>query len=55
VLDCVDRSARDGQGDVYRYRRLLLATGATPRKLPIAGARVINFARLTITHCAATP
>ena len=35
VLDCVDRSARDGQGDVYRYRRLLLATGATPRKLPI--------------------
>jgi len=46
ALDCVDRSVRDGQGDIYRYRRLLLATGATPRKLPIAGARVINFRTL---------
>jgi NADPH-dependent 2,4-dienoyl-CoA reductase/sulfur reductase-like enzyme len=46
VLDCVDRSARDGEGDIYRYRRLLLATGATPRKLPIAGPRVINFRTL---------
>jgi len=46
ALDCVDRSVRDGQGDIYRYRRLLLATGATPRKLPIAEARVINFRTL---------
>jgi NADPH-dependent 2,4-dienoyl-CoA reductase/sulfur reductase-like enzyme len=46
ALDCVDRSARDGQGDVYRYRRLLLATGATPRRLPISGDRVINFRTL---------
>jgi 3-phenylpropionate/trans-cinnamate dioxygenase ferredoxin reductase component len=45
-LDCDDRSARDGQGDVYRYRRLLLATGATARKLPFDGARVINFRTL---------
>jgi NADPH-dependent 2,4-dienoyl-CoA reductase/sulfur reductase-like enzyme len=46
ALDCVDRSARDAEGDIYRYRRLLLATGATPRKLPIAGDRVINFRTL---------
>ena len=46
ALDCVDRSARDDQGDVYRYRRLLLATGATPRILPFAGPRVINYRTL---------
>jgi NADPH-dependent 2,4-dienoyl-CoA reductase/sulfur reductase-like enzyme len=46
ALDCVDRSARDHHGDVYRYRRLLLATGAVPRKLPVVGARVINFRTL---------
>lgn len=45
-LDRDDRSARDGAGDVYRYRRLLLATGATPRKLAIGGSRVINFRTL---------
>jgi len=46
ALDCVDRSVRDAQGDTYRYRRLLLATGATPRRLPFAGNRVINFRTL---------
>jgi 3-phenylpropionate/trans-cinnamate dioxygenase ferredoxin reductase subunit len=46
TLDRDDRSARDDQGDVYRYRRLLLATGATPRKLPFAGERVINYRTL---------
>jgi len=46
VLDRDDRSARDDQGDVYRYRRLLLATGAAPRKLPFAGDRVINYRTL---------
>jgi len=46
ALDRDDRSARDDQGDTYRYRRLLLATGATPRKLPFAGERVINYRTL---------
>jgi 3-phenylpropionate/trans-cinnamate dioxygenase ferredoxin reductase subunit len=46
VLDRDDRSARDDQGDTYRYRRLLLATGAAPRKLPFAGDRVINYRTL---------
>lgn len=45
-LDCVDRSARDDAGDVYRYRRLLLATGAAPRRLSFDGPRVINFRTL---------
>jgi NAD(P)H-nitrite reductase len=46
VLDRDDRSARDDHGDIYRYRRLLLATGASPRKLPFAGDRVINYRTL---------
>jgi len=46
ALDRDDRSARDDQGDVYRYRRLLLATGAAPRKLPFSGDRVINYRTL---------
>lgn len=46
VLDRDDRNARDDHGDVYRYRRLLLATGATPRRLPFAGERVINYRTL---------
>ncbi len=46
ALDRAAHSARDGHGDTYRYRKLLLATGATPRKLPFAGERVINFRTL---------
>ncbi|HET7063703.1 MAG TPA: FAD-dependent oxidoreductase, partial [Rudaea sp.] len=46
ALDRDDRSARDDHGDTYRYRRLLLATGATPRKLSFAGERVINYRTL---------
>jgi NADPH-dependent 2,4-dienoyl-CoA reductase/sulfur reductase-like enzyme len=46
ALDCDDRSARDEQGDIYRYRRLLLATGATARTLPFSGDRVIAFRTL---------
>lgn len=46
ALDRVAHTVRDDQGDTYRYRKLLLATGATPRKLPFAGERVINFRTL---------
>ena len=46
-LDRVARIARDDRGDSYRYRRLLLATGATPRRLPFdGGERVIHFRTL---------
>ena len=47
TLDRVAHRAVDGHGDSYHYRRLLLATGATPRRLPFAGnARVIHFRTL---------
>lgn len=44
ALDRAAHVVRDAQGDSYRYRRLLLATGATPRRLPFEGGdRVIHF------------
>jgi NADPH-dependent 2,4-dienoyl-CoA reductase/sulfur reductase-like enzyme len=46
ALDRADHSVRDDRGDVYRYRRLLLATGATPKHLPFDGERVIHFRTL---------
>jgi 3-phenylpropionate/trans-cinnamate dioxygenase ferredoxin reductase subunit len=47
ALDRVAHLARDDHGDSYRYRRLLLATGATPRRLPFdGGERVIHFRTL---------
>ncbi len=45
-LDRAAHIARDNRGDSYRYRRLLLATGAAPRKLPFDGERVIHFRTL---------
>jgi len=47
ALDRAAHVVRDAQGDSYRYRRLLLATGATPRRLPFDGGdRVIHFRTL---------
>jgi len=47
ALDRAAHLVRDGQGDSYRYRRLLLATGATPRRLPFEGGdRLIHFRTL---------
>jgi len=45
-LDRAAHIARDDHDDTYRYRKLLLATGATPRKLSFAGERVVNFRTL---------
>jgi NADPH-dependent 2,4-dienoyl-CoA reductase/sulfur reductase-like enzyme len=45
-LDRDDRSVGDDHDDIYHYRRLLLATGSTPRRLPFAGERVINYRTL---------
>lgn len=46
ALDRDAHLAADDAGDTYRYRRLLLATGASPRRLPFDGARVIHFRTL---------
>jgi len=46
-LDRAAHLALDDHGDTYHYRRLLLATGATPRRLAFAaGERVIHFRTL---------
>ncbi len=46
-LDRAAHVARDDHGDTWRYRRLLLATGTTPRHLPFdGGERVIHFRTL---------
>lgn len=45
-LDRANRSVSDDAGDTYRYGKLLLANGASPRRLPFAGERVIHFRTL---------
>ncbi len=45
-LDRAKRIVIDDEGDSYLYGRLLLATGASPRRLPFAGDRVIHFRTL---------
>lgn len=46
-LDRAAHVAHDEQGDSYRYRRMLLATGATPRRLPFdGGKRLIDYRTL---------
>ena len=42
-LDRDARQVRDSQGETYRYERLLLATGGTPRRLPFGGDSVIYY------------
>ncbi len=37
ALDPKQKEAIDDQGTVYRYQKVLLATGGTPRRLPIPG------------------
>lgn len=46
ALDPVRHVVRDDAGDIYRYRKLLLATGSTPRRLPFGGDAVIYFRTL---------
>jgi 3-phenylpropionate/trans-cinnamate dioxygenase ferredoxin reductase subunit len=46
ALDRGEHVARDDRGDIYHYGKLLLATGATPRRLPFDGERVIHFRTL---------
>ena len=42
-LDLERKEAQDDAGDVYRFEKLLLATGGTPRRLPFGGDNIIYF------------
>ena len=47
ALDRAARTVTDSSGETYRYERLLLATGGTPRRLPgDTGSDVVYFRRL---------
>src|SRR5262249_7122840 len=39
-LDLQKKRVTDDQGTVYGYRKLLLATGGTPRRLPFGGDQI---------------
>ncbi len=43
TLDPPNKTVRDSKGTVYTYEKLLLATGAAPRKLSFDDARVIYY------------
>jgi 3-phenylpropionate/trans-cinnamate dioxygenase ferredoxin reductase component len=45
-LDLDAREAADGAGERYRFQKLLLATGGTPRTLPSGGDGVVYFRSL---------
>jgi NADPH-dependent 2,4-dienoyl-CoA reductase/sulfur reductase-like enzyme len=46
ALDAANKRVTDDQGTVYTFDRLLLATGATPRRLPFGDGQVIYFRTL---------
>lgn len=46
TLDPRRKQITDEQGEVYRFDKLLLATGATPRRLPFGGDEIIYYRTL---------
>ena len=46
ALDLAAGTARDDHGNGYRFDKLLLATGASPRKLPFGGDDIIYYRTL---------
>jgi len=46
AIDPRGHTATDDRGTVYRFKRLLLATGGVPRRLPLASDQVIYFRTL---------
>ncbi len=49
-IDTGNHEATDDAGTVYRYERLLLATGTTPNRLPFAGADIVYFRTFSDFH-----
>ena len=50
LLDPQLRQITDDQGTVYTYSKLLLATGAAPRRLPFGGETITYFRTLDDYH-----
>lgn len=46
ALDLQERTATDGQGETYRFEKLLLATGGAVRRLPFEDEGIIYFRSL---------
>jgi 3-phenylpropionate/trans-cinnamate dioxygenase ferredoxin reductase subunit len=46
ALDLKDRRVTDDRGDAYTFDKLLLATGGTPRRLPVSDEGIIYFRTL---------
>ncbi len=49
-LDPVEKQVVDRDGQIYRYDRLLLATGGRPRQLPFGDDRIIYFRTVDTYH-----
>jgi 3-phenylpropionate/trans-cinnamate dioxygenase ferredoxin reductase subunit len=49
-IDAAAHTIRDGQGTAYRYERLLLATGGTPRRLNISGGDLDGISYYRTLH-----
>lgn len=45
-LDLARKEVRDDAGSVYRFEKLLLSTGGTPRRLPFGGDNILYFRSL---------
>ena len=45
------KQVTDDRGEVYKYEKLLLATGGTPRRLPFGGDDIIYFRTLDDYQC----
>ena len=43
ALDPQQHCAMDDKGTVYKYKKLLLATGGTPRRLPFGDGQVVYY------------
>ncbi len=50
AIDPDKKLVRDDQGKEYRYEKLLLATGGTPRRLPYGGEDIIYYRTLDDYH-----
>jgi 3-phenylpropionate/trans-cinnamate dioxygenase ferredoxin reductase subunit len=49
-IDPQNKSVRDDHGTEYKYEKLLLATGGSPRKLPFGTANIIYFRTIDDYH-----